>query len=338
MNNENLTPIIEGENSKNKKRKIRVVDIIAYIICLLLSFGIWVYVVSLENENYEYTFEQVEVQLEGVSGLQNNKNLSIINGYDNKVSVTVVGSRKEILKYTAEDIFAHVDLDNVNTADRHSLDVMVDLPDNIEFVSAQPSKINVFIDEITSVTVDIDIELLYNVAADLTIHPAEPNVKSIVVTGPKTILSEISKAKITYDLGTVKSSVNFSSTITLVNRNGSEIVNPYIKTDVSSVEVRVPVTMEKMVSLAAKYSATDADKFNYAITFHPMKINVMGDPNVIKGLSEIAVDIGDITGTNHDSIITANALRLPSGVTLVDNTLKTVSYTVQKTPIEKAIP
>ena len=84
MNNESLTPIIDAVNPENKKRrKLKVVDIIAYVLCLFLSFGIWVYVVSLENENYEYTFEQVSVQFEGVNGLQNDKGLSIINGYDN---------------------------------------------------------------------------------------------------------------------------------------------------------------------------------------------------------------------------------------------------------------
>lgn len=335
MNNENLTPIVEEVNSENKKRKIRMVDIIAYVICLLLSFGIWAYVVSLENENYEYTFEQVEVQLEGVSGLQNNKGLSIINGYDNKVSITVVGSRREILKYTAEDIFAHVDLDNVNTADRHSLDVMVDLPENIEFVSAQPSKVNVLVDEITSVTVDIGVELLYNVAAELTIHDAQPSVDSIVVTGPKTILNDIVRAKITYDLGSVKTSVNFSSTITLVDSDGNEVVNPYVKTDVSSVEVRVPVTTEKTVPLVAKYAVTDVDKYNYSVTLNPSNIKVSGDPSILSELYVIEVNLGDITEAQDGSVTTANALALPSGVTLVDKTLKTVSYAVNKTQIGK---
>ena len=134
-----------NDGSKNKKRKLRVSDLIAYLLCLVVSFGIWVYVVNLESENYEYTFTNVVVSLDGANELKNEHNLSIISGFDEEVNITVVGSRREIQKYTSGDIFAHVDLGSINTADRHSLDVLVDLPDNIKLVSSEPAKINVFV-------------------------------------------------------------------------------------------------------------------------------------------------------------------------------------------------
>ena len=335
MNNEYLIHNEDGEFvSKNKTRKIKASDIVAYLICLLISFSVWAYIVSLENQNYEYTFEQVLVQLDGVNELQSDKNLSIINGYDNRISITVVGSRKDIIKYSSEDIFAHVNLDGINDADRYSLDVMVDLPDGVKLVSAQPSKINVFVDEITSFTVDLNIELLYNVAAELTIHEAEPSVETILVTGPRTVLNDIYMAKITYDLGTVKTSVNFSSTITLVDKDGNEVVNPYVKTDVSSVEVKVPVTTDKVVSLVADYSATDAEQFNYNILFEPYTVTVSGDPRILDELSVVNVALGDVTEVSSGEV-TTNHIQLPTGVKLVNQDLKTVFYTVFKTEIGK---
>lgn len=336
MNNEyvnNDFSEFDGRHT-NKKRKLRAVDIIAYLICLVISFGIWVYVVTLENENYEYTFEHVEVQLDGVNELKNDRDLSIISGYDHKVSITVSGSRREILQYTAEDIFAHVDLGGITDADRYYLDIAVDLPDNIKFVSSEPSKINVFVDETTTTTVDLKINLLYNVAADLTIHEPEPSIDKITVTGPKTVLDTISNAQITYDLGTVTTSVNFNSAIVLVDADGNEIGNPYIKTDVVDVMVKVPVTMEKTLPFVALYTATDTDRFTYTVAFEPESAKVSGDPKTVSEMTAIQVNLDNITNSRGGSVTTANNLVLPENVKLLDKGIKTVAYSVNKTEIK----
>ena len=337
MNNEilNTDKTNEAEIKNPKHRKLRVSDIIAYVLCLAISFGIWFYVASLENENYEYTFENVTVQLEGVNELKNERNLSILNGYDTKINITVVGSRREILKYTAEDIYAHVNLDSVKTADRHSLDVMIDLPDNdnIKIESVTPAKVNLFVDETVTITVDLKIDPLYNISSDLTLHAPEPSVEKISVTGPKTILDEISYAQITNDLGTVTTSVTFNSTIKLVDSEGNEITNPYIKTDVTDVMVTYPVTMEKLLPLTPDYSASDDDSFNYSVTFEPQMVRVEGDPQIISAMKEIKVNVGDITNTQGGTV-TANKLELPDGVELHNKDLKTISYAVIKNAID----
>lgn len=319
--------------SKKKNKKLGAFDIIAYLMCLIISFGIWSYVVMLENENYEYTFEQVAVQLDGINELKNERNLSIISGYDQKVSITVVGSRREILQYTSEDIFARVDLGGVATADRYSLDVSVELPANIKFVSSEPSKVNVFVDENTTTTVDLKVNLLYNVASDLTIHEPEPNVDKITVTGPKTILETIAGAQITYDLGTVTTGVNFNSSIVLVDEEGSEVKNPYVKTDITDVMVKVPVTMEKTLPLAAHYTANDTDRFTYSVIFTPETVKVTGDPRTVAEMTAVEVNVDDITNSQGGSVTTANNLMLPENVMMLDKSIKTVSYSVTKIEI-----
>ena len=337
MNNEilNVDKANENEPPKAKHKKLRVLDIVAYVICLAISFGIWVYVVGLENENYEYTFENVAVQLEGVNELRNERNLSILNGYDTKINVTVVGSRREILKYTSEDIYAHVNLDKITTADRHALDVVIDLPDNdnIKFVSSNPGKVNLFVDETVTITVDLKIEPLYSISSDLTLHAPEPSVDTVTVTGPKTVLDEISHAKITYDLGTVTSSVTFNSTIKLVDAEENEIINPYIKTDVTDVMVIYPVTMEKILPLTPDYKVTDADKFNYSVAFDPQMIKVEGDPQIISAMKDVKVNVGDITHS-QGGVVTVNKLELPVGVELHDKEVKTIAYAVVKNAVD----
>ena len=328
----------EAEPQKPKGKKNRIFDIIAYLLCLLISVGIWVYVVSLENENYEYTFENIEVQLEGVGELQNDRNLSILSGYDTKINVTVVGSRKEILKYTAEDIYAYINLDNVKTANKHALEVSVNLPTNsIKLVSSNPTKVSVVVDETVSMTLDLDIEEKnLSISDDLKLHAAEPNVDKVVVTGPKTVVDKIESAKVTCDIGTVTTSITVNSTIKLIDKEGNEIVNPYVKTNVTDVVVKYPVTMEKVLPLVPDYSADDADKFNYIITFTPDIVKIEGDPQVISALKEIKVDLGSVTQSGEGTVA-VDKLELPNGVNLYNTEIKDIAYSITKTAVDTSV-
>ena len=333
MNNDFLNS--ERENSTRKRKKIRMSDIIIYVVCLVISFGVWVYVVGVENENYEYTFENVAVQFRGVNELTNERSLSILSGYDTKINVTVVGSRREIIKYTAEDIYAYIDLDDVDTASRHALEVSIDLPDNMKLVSSSATKVNVVVDETVTMTFDIDIEKKnISIASDLTLHEAQVSADKVAVTGPKTMLDQISKAKIVCDFGTVTTSVKFKSTVQLVDEEGNDVVNPYIKTDVSEVKVEFPVTMEKLLALSPVYEADDQDKFNYSVTFDPQMLKVTGDPQVVSAMSEIKVDIGNITNVVGKGVVDISKIELLEDVKLYDEELKNVSFDVKKTVID----
>ena len=326
------------EEENKRKRKIRAVDIIAYLMCLIISFGIWVYVVSLESENYEYTFTKIVVQPDGVNDLKGH-NLSIISGYDTEVSVTVTGSRREISKYAADDIFAHVDVSNITKADRYALDVIIDLPEGIKHVSTEPAKINVMVDETATVEVDLEVILHYGAKEYFTVHEPEPNVESILVTGPRSLLNTISKAQVTYDLGDVTTSINFNAPIILLDGDGSEISNPYIRTNVNEVMVRVPVTMKKALPLVAEYTADDLDKYEYFIDLFAKEnehtITVTGDPDVISNMESVKVNLGDITGLQSGEIAVSEGVILDNGVKLWDESITTLKFTVEKKPVDQ---
>ena len=333
MNNDFLNSERENEIVSKKHKKFRVLDLVAYFLCLVISFGIWMYVVSVENDNYEHTFENVAVQLEGVNELKNDRHLSILSGYDTTINITVVGSRRDILQYTSEDIYAYVNLDGIVKADRHALDVIVDLPDNMKMVSSNPAKVNVFVDETVSIPFDIEVVPLYSLPDGYILHQAEPSVETVTVTGPKTILEEIAAARVTYDIGTVTNTVTFISTIDLVNADGEKVENPYIKTDVSVVTVTIPVTMQKTLFLVAEYQADDQENFNYKIEFTPATIEVVGDPKILATMSEIKIDVGNVTKSKGGS---TNKIELPEGVELYGEELQKISFTVEKTEIENS--
>ena len=132
----------------------------AMAVCLLLSISVWLYVMSTNDTGFEKQLSGVGVQIEGESVLAT-KNMSIINGYDNNVTVTLKGKRGDIGTLTANDLHMYVDVSNINESGRYTLQVMVDLPKNSTLVSIEPSHIAVNVDVRASAMVNVKVGLDY---------------------------------------------------------------------------------------------------------------------------------------------------------------------------------
>ena len=344
-NNENVKFVAEQrENATPRKKRIKAIDVIAYIICLVVAFGIWSYVTSTENAEYEYQFTGVSVNLDGVSELKNKYNLLPISGYGTEVSITVKGHRSAVTKYTADDIYAYVDLSPVETADRYSLQIQFDLPDSMQLVSVEPSVINVFVDEIVEKQIPVEIDILYTSADNITVF--EPVIEDdkiidgrITVTGPKTVVESIDHALVVRDLGTITTGVVFNSRFSLIDDSGDEVTNPYVKTNVSDVSVSVNVLLEKTVALRADYVQSADDKYTYKVTWLydgqiVENVRIVGDPKYVAKYDPVLnLTVKSIADYPNGSV------PMPEDVSVYvgENKIRTISYTVTKELIDPQV-
>ena len=340
MNNENGNVKLEAEQREAvapRKKRIKAIDIVAYVICLVIAFGIWTYVTSTENAEYEYQFTGVLVNLDGVSDLKNKHNLLPISGYGTEVTITVKGHRSEITKYTSDDIYAYVDLSNIDTADRYSLEIHFDLPNNMQSVSVEPSIINVFVDENIEKQIPVEIDILYTSADNITvfdpvIEDDKIHNEKITVTGPKTVVDSIDHALIIRDLGTITTGVNFNSQFTLIDESGDEVKNPYVKTNVNDISVSVKVLIEKTVALKADYVHNADDKYTYKVTWMydgqiVENVKIVGDPkDVAKYDPTMSLTVSSIADYPNGSVSMPEDVSVYVGA----NKIRTISYKVDK--------
>ncbi len=332
--NENL-----NDGYVQKKRRVKAIDIVAYVICLLIAFGIWTYVLYTENSDYEYKFTGVIVELDGAATLKENHNLTPINGYGTEVTITVRGPRSEIMKYDSEDIFAYVDLSSVSQANRYSLEVNVDLPQNIQLVSSEPAKINVFVDETVTKQIPVVIEPLFTAADNVTVFDPVIDDEDILngmitIEGPSSVVKDVDHALVVKDLGVITTGVKFNSQFTLIDTFGEEITNPYVKTDVTEISVSVKVELEKIVALEAKVKDEDpAYKYNVEWSYDGSKvenIRIKGDPLIIAGYEKMSLEVSGERGN----------MAFPEDIEIYigDVRVRSISYSVTKTLIEPDKP
>lgn len=133
---------------------------LAKILCIVAAFVLWLYVMQVESPEFEHVVESVPVSLENASVLRDESGLSVYAGSGNKINVTVAGKKSIVTKLTADDISAYIDLSKVKDAGRHSLEVSVELPEDVTLVEDSLPNVTVYVDEKESISLPVSEKLV----------------------------------------------------------------------------------------------------------------------------------------------------------------------------------
>lgn len=171
---------------KNKK-----LNILAFILCLLTAFFIWIYVMNTQNSNYTKTFS-IPVDVINEDTLLEERGLTVFGVPEITANVTIQGKKADIQKFNEQDFRAYVDVSTIKEAGTASVSVAVETPSAaVSVMEISPKTVNVFVDEMTSITVPIvpfcgghdDLGLSSDIAY-------------IDIEGPKSYLDDIKEARV----------------------------------------------------------------------------------------------------------------------------------------------
>lgn len=314
MNNTNI------KASEAPKKFSRVSNIIALVICFIVAAFIWLYVMQTDSPEYEETFTRVPLIIDNVSELSENSKLSVISGWEQSVSVTVKGRRSDIVKYGNTDLIASVDVGNITYMGTYSLDISVELPDELQLVSVAPSTAQVVVDVVDSKSVPVVTELSgVRYGADCELGDPVATPSEITVTGPVSVLGKVHSAVVKLELGEITGSVIVVAPVVLVDKNGDEIVNPYLKKSADSVSVTVPLFTEKTVPLLVNYKYGFYSEENCTVTVEPAVVTLKGEHSVLKNIESVLLKTLDEKQITSDRTETV-AIPLPEGVVTADGT------------------
>ena len=91
------------------------------IVSLIASLAIWVYVSSVESDEFKKTFRGVEVKLSGETLLRDSKNHVITDMDTGTVTIEVVGPRRVVAGLDEEKLYAQIDVSKLSRAAYTSL-------------------------------------------------------------------------------------------------------------------------------------------------------------------------------------------------------------------------
>ena len=271
------------------------------VISLLASLAIWVYITSVDSDEYKQSFRGVRVELVGEDVLRQSKGLVITDLDTNSVTVELVGPRRIIASLDSADIVAQVDVSKLSQAAYTSLQYSLVFPDRTDSASIQASKkspdtVNFMVSAQTSKTIQVrgsfEGQLEEGYTAEIPVF--EPS--TITISGPDAYISNVSYAWVTFGKDGVDSTYSVETGFVLLDKDGEECATTGISCSTDVVKATLPLLAKKEVPLNVDLiEGAGATSKNTKVKIEPETITLAGDSALMAGLNKITVANIDLT-------------------------------------------
>ena len=319
--NDTVEAVNQGEIAAKRKKRI---DLIAKIGCVVVAFFIWLYVMAVDSPDYKKEFSAVPVEIKNESGL------SVLQGNETYVNITVTGKRSLLNNLTVNDLSAYISLNakSNSTPGKYNCHIQFSLPGGVSLVSSSLSSVNVYLDNTTVVTVPIKVVVTdYMLEDGYELRTSDikiTNITELTVTGPATELEKIDHAQMDVAIGRVTRSVTASGELYLVDAQGEPINNSYIKMQHSYATAYIPVFKYRTIPLTSTFKHGYYNSSNTTVTFSPKTITIKGEIDAVDSFVwSYEIDEKQVAPGTYTV-----PLKLPEGIYSADD-LTSVSYTVK---------
>ncbi len=305
-------------------------DIMTKAFSLLAAFVLWIYVMDTENPPKEITYP-VTVNLTGEEDLLNLYNLSVIEGENQPVKVTLRGNNDEMIRLTAANIVATADLSSITTPGTFSIAYNVTPPsNNISVEDRNPAYIDVVVDKIITQSIPVYFDVIGEPAEGY--HYEEPVLSEtrIRIEGPQTEVSQITYAYLRIDANSLNDDFLSNLEYDLMDAEDNIIQSANIKREQATVNVFMDVKQVVELPLVVEFvdgETIDSSMVKLPVTITPATIKVIGEIEDLANITEI--NLGQIELTEElDETLFEKPIILPDGVSLLDDNIETAQVEV----------
>ena len=328
MNEEKKRP----EEPKGKKAPFTLKNMFYHnTFVLVFSFVVAVvawFIMSANSVARNVVIHDVPIQA-NVSSAAQEEGLQIFNMSYNTADVEVSGNNLLTSRLAADDFEVSVTLNPTstkvagNTLQKMTLQVRAVKTNSMgsyEIASVSPEEVTVEYDRSREVTFPIENYIQYSSADGYYAGTPVLSADNVTISGPESAVNRISHVAVSYNVeNALRQDANFTCPIRLYDQNNQEITDTsgmYLTMNVDTIDVTIPVTPVKTVSLTASTLHQPKGFSEDRVQISPPEITIAGTSDVLSGISEIQLDTIidfaqlDVNGTN----VFTSDIALPSGV------------------------
>ena len=305
------------------------------IVSLIASLGIWVYVSSVETEEFKQTFRSVEVRLAGESILRDSRNLVVTDMDTATVTVEVVGPRRVVAGLDADKIYAQIDVSKLSRSAYTGQQYSVIFPDgtdtsNLRITRKTPETVNFMVSGLTTKSVQVRGSFDGSIAEGFTAESPVFEPSTITLSGPEAYLKNVSYAWVSFSKENVDSTYETEVGFTLMNENNEPCSTTGIVSSEDTVKAKLPLLTLKEVKLGVNLvEGAGATEENTKVTIEPASVTLAGDSALLAGMNKLTlatIDLASFTNTFSEtySITIDNTLKNVTGATEAKVTVEIV--------------
>lgn len=309
------------------------------IFAVLFAISLWLISINI-NDPYQSRSYTVNVQLLNMSAMTNAGKYVEVLGDTDSVVVSVRASRSMLDGFSASDIIATADLNEL-TADNQ---VPIKLntgksgsSSSIEAMRPDHGFVSVQIEDIIRVQKKITVEIKNKPAKGYLLGRTSTEQNALTISGPKSLVENVDKAVVTFNVDGASEDVSMLLPIELYNQDDERISDNRLSMNITQVQGSATILTTKAVPVIVLAEGIPENGFmaSSEVTVEPSTILVAAKPAVLKNVSEITV-AGEMNlqGAVSDLVATIDIKNyLPDGVILggpAESSLITASIAVEK--------
>ena len=236
--------------------------LVTFLLALLFAFGLWLFVVTVEQPESESTYYDIPVVFQNNGEeLLKERGLMLVSERPT-VTLKLKSTRTNLRNLNESNINILVNLANITTAGTHRLNYSISYPGNVP--SGEVSVVSASLEQITlkverRITKQIEVVPVYNgsVPEGMIAHKeeAELDYEYIEVSGPESVMENITQAVIQVDLEGQTQTLAGEYTYTLCDAEGNPVDASLLTTNVEVVNLMVKIQQVKEIELRVKVIA-----------------------------------------------------------------------------------
>ena len=319
--------------------------LLSVLLSVAVAFGLWLYVITVDNPEFTDTVLDVPVSFTGETAL-NERGFIISLDLDATVDLKLTGNRSDVIKCDRTNLTVKVDLAKIYDEGTHNLEYTVSFPGDVgnnaldveRYPATVPVKVVRWAQREVPVSVICEGTVPENYFADT--ENVVKDYSSVLVVGPKSVVETIDEAVIRVDLTKQTESISQSYRYTLVDAEGMAVDAESIEVNVEEIHVDVKIQYVKDVPLVIKLvDGGGATAGNVKLDYEPKSIKLAGSQAILEDVDEIVlgtINLADYLETSEFTytIPALEGVTNLSGVTEVAATLSFPSLSMKEFTVE----
>ena len=281
--------------------------LVSFAISVLLAFGLWMYVITEVSPNSETPYLDIPVKIEGETLLRE-RNLIITGMSSTVVDLTLSGNRSDLNELNSSNITLKADMTKIYDPGVHKIGYDISYPGNVASnaftrVSQYPDSITVTVERLIR-NKEIPVNIVYEgKAADgYVVRRGDVVLDNthILVTGPQSVVDQITQAVIIVDLEGQTESISQNYRVTLCNSDGEGVDSELITVNIEEVHMDLTIHRKKQVDLVvAVVPGGGATENDVELELSINSIQLSGSDNALEQVGD-TINLGTINLADYE--------------------------------------
>jgi ybbR family protein len=284
------------------------------LLSVVLALFLWFYVVAVENPYSERKITKIPIQFVNHEELES-RGLAIDYSDVQTMDVVISGSRSDVMKVSADEITATVDLTGYEKGKNYA-NITIKVPSKVELVDQRIQVIPITVEKLQTAKKKVNIQFTGTASKEKEAKLFTQDIEQVKVSGAQSQVAKVSKVFADLDVSKLTdNSKKYSLKIYAADAKGKEITG--VELSHTKVGVQAGLYSIKSVPLSLDLKGEPAAEYRVSALDAPKTVKIAGFADELEKIDKLVsnpIYLSDLTESKKIPI----EITLPEGVELAE--------------------